>query len=49
MQLFLFVLGKVVTKLHKNNVKLNIIGDLSRFLEGFSNKVDEAYELTRNN
>ncbi|HAU04238.1 MAG TPA: di-trans,poly-cis-decaprenylcistransferase, partial [Pseudoalteromonas shioyasakiensis] len=49
MELFLFVLGKEVKKLHKNNVKLNIIGDLSRFSEGLRNKVDAAHELTRNN
>ncbi|MCF7498732.1 MULTISPECIES: isoprenyl transferase [unclassified Pseudoalteromonas] len=49
MELFLFVLGKEVKKLHKNNVKLNIIGDLSRFSEGLRHKVDAAHELTRNN
>ncbi|HCV03868.1 MAG TPA: di-trans,poly-cis-decaprenylcistransferase, partial [Pseudoalteromonas sp.] len=49
MELFLFVLGKEVKKLHKNNVKLNIIGDLSRFSENLRNKVDAAHELTRNN
>jgi undecaprenyl diphosphate synthase len=49
MELFLFVLGKEVKKLHKNNVKLTIIGDLSRFSESLRNKVDAAHELTRNN
>ena len=39
MELFLFVLTKEVKKLHKNNVKLTIIGDLSRFSESLRAKV----------
>ena len=49
MELFLFVLTKEVKKLHKNNVKLTIIGDLSRFSEGLQNKVHSAQQLTENN
>ena len=49
MELFLFVLTKEVKKLHKNNVKLTIIGDLSRFSEGLRSKVDAAHKLTENN
>ncbi|WP_404339246.1 isoprenyl transferase [Pseudoalteromonas mariniglutinosa] len=49
MELFLFVLSKEVKKLHKNNVKLNIIGDLSRFSDALRSKVDAAHELTGHN
>ncbi|MBQ4833010.1 isoprenyl transferase [Pseudoalteromonas sp. MMG010] len=49
MELFLFVLSKEVKKLHKNNVKLTIIGDLSRFSDSLRDKVDSAHELTANN
>lgn len=45
----MFVLTKEVKKLHKNNVKLTIIGDLSRFSEGLQNKVYSAQQLTENN
>ena len=49
MELFLFVLSKEVKKLHKNNVKLTIIGDLSRFSESLRAKIHTAQELTANN
>lgn len=49
MELFLFVLSKEVKKLHKNNVKLTIIGDLSRFSDTLRGKVDAAHALTRDN
>lgn len=49
MELFLFVLSKEVKKLHKNNVKLTIIGDLSRFSDALRDKVDAAHALTRDN
>lgn len=49
MELFLFVLSKEVKKLHKNNVKLKIIGDLSRFSDGLQEKVHSAQQLTENN
>ncbi|MEH6393375.1 isoprenyl transferase [Pseudoalteromonas sp.] len=49
MELFLYVLSKEVKKLHKNNVKLTIIGDLSRFSEALRSKVDAAHQLTANN
>ena len=49
MELFLFVLSKEVKKLHKNNVKLTIIGDLSRFSESLRAKVHTAQDLTANN
>ncbi|KPH60988.1 UDP pyrophosphate synthase [Pseudoalteromonas porphyrae] len=49
MELFLFVLSKEVKKLHKNNVKLTIIGDLSRFSDTLRKKVDAAHQLTVDN
>ncbi|ALU44866.1 isoprenyl transferase [Pseudoalteromonas rubra] len=49
MELFLFVLSKEVKKLHKNNVKLSIIGDISRFPAGLQQKVVDAEQLTEHN
>ncbi|MBQ4837071.1 isoprenyl transferase [Pseudoalteromonas luteoviolacea] len=49
MELFLFVLSKEVKKLHKNNVKLNIIGDISKFPQSLQDKVHSAHALTAEN
>ncbi|MBE0345884.1 undecaprenyl diphosphate synthase [Pseudoalteromonas peptidolytica F12-50-A1] len=49
MELFIYVLSKEVKKLHKNNVKLTIIGDLSRFPDALQQRVHEAQTLTQNN
>ena len=49
MELFHFVLGKEVKKLHKNGVRLRVIGDTSRFNSRLVEKIAEAEELTRNN
>jgi len=49
MELFMFVLTKEVKKLHKNNVKLKIMGELSRFSDKLQKRVVEAEELTKNN
>ncbi|ATC95376.1 isoprenyl transferase [Pseudoalteromonas tunicata] len=49
MELFLLVLTKEVKKLHKNNVKLQIIGDLSRFSAKLQQRVVEAQALTKDN
>jgi undecaprenyl diphosphate synthase len=49
MQLFLFVLEKEVKSLHKNQVRLNIIGDLSRFSEKLQHNIRQAEALTANN
>ena len=43
MELFLFVLSKEVKKLHKNNVKLTIIGDISRFPDSLHTRVTAAH------
>ena len=43
------VLGSEVKKLHKNNVRLKIIGDTSRFDNKLVSKISEAESLTENN
>ena len=48
-ELFKMVLGSEVKKLHKNNVRLNIIGDTSRFDSKLVSKISEAETLTKNN
>lgn len=49
MELFKMVLGSEVKKLHKNKVRLNIIGDTSRFDSKLIEKITEAQKLTENN
>lgn len=49
MSLFKRVLVSEVNKLHKNNVKLNVIGDRSRFDDSLNEKIDNALALTRDN
>jgi undecaprenyl diphosphate synthase len=49
MQLFLKMLEREVGNLHKNNVRLKIIGDLSRFDEQLKNYIVDAEQLTANN
>ncbi|HDY7663965.1 TPA: isoprenyl transferase [Vibrio vulnificus] len=49
MELFITVLSSEVKKLHKNNLRLRIIGDTSRFSERLQKKIVEAQELTASN
>ncbi|EKT53413.1 polyprenyl diphosphate synthase [Providencia sneebia] len=49
MELFVFALDNEVKKLHKNNVKLLIIGDISRFNERLQKRIKKAQDLTANN
>ncbi|MBL4631264.1 MAG: di-trans,poly-cis-decaprenylcistransferase, partial [Paraglaciecola sp.] len=49
MELFKMVLGSEVKKLHKNNVKLKVIGDTSRFDPKLVSKIKQAESLTENN
>lgn len=49
MELFMFVLQKEIKLLHKNQVRLNIIGDLSRFSAKLQQKITEAQALTAGN
>lgn len=46
MELFRFALNREVKKLHKNNIRLRVIGDKSRFSEGLQRKIAEAELLT---
>ncbi len=49
MELFMFVLQKEIKLLHKNQVRLKIIGDLSRFSSKLQTKIAEAEALTAGN
>lgn len=49
MELFMMVLSSEVKKLHKNNVKLQIVGDVSRFSDKLQERVAQAQALTKNN
>ncbi len=49
MDLFKMVLTNEVKKLHRNNVRLQVVGDLSRFDQGLRNKIAAAEALTANN
>lgn len=49
MQLFVAALKREVKKLHRNNIRLVIMGDLSGFTEQIQTLVHEAQEQTRNN
>ncbi len=49
MELFMMVLSREVNTLHKNNVRLNIIGDVTAFSQKIQNKVADAHKLTKNN
>ena len=49
MQLFLKMLQREVSKLHENNIKLNVIGDLARFDDELNRHIRDAENLTANN
>ncbi len=49
MQLFMHVLEVEVSKLHRNNIRLKIVGDLSQFDERLVQLVREAEEKTKHN
>jgi len=49
MDLFMFVLTREVKKLHKNDIRFQVIGDVSRFSEKLRKKITEAERLTENN
>ncbi|MDW1847794.1 isoprenyl transferase [Vibrio sp. Vb2110] len=49
MELFITVLSSEVKKLHKNNLRLRVIGDTSRFSERLQKKIVEAENLTADN
>jgi undecaprenyl diphosphate synthase len=49
LDLFNFVLNSEVKKLHKNNIQLKVIGDLSRFDDKLKGRIDKAEKLTESN
>lgn len=49
MELFISVLSSEVKKLHKNNLRLRVIGDTSRFSGRLQGKIIEAEALTAGN
>lgn len=49
MDLFMLVLTKEIKTLHKNNVRLKIIGDITAFSDSIQKKVHQAHELTGDN
>ncbi|HDR1022086.1 TPA: di-trans,poly-cis-decaprenylcistransferase [Pasteurella multocida] len=49
MNLFMQALDLEVKKLHKNNIKLNILGDVTGFSEKLQQKISQAEKLTENN
>jgi len=49
MELFMFVLTREVKKLHKNQIRFQVIGDLSRFSDKLIKKITDAEKLTKNN
>lgn len=49
MELFITVLGSEVKKLHKNDIKLKVVGDKSAFSDRLQKKIADAERLTENN
>lgn len=49
MDLFMFVLTKEVKRLHKNNIRFQVIGDVSRFSEKLQKSIAKSELLTAGN
>lgn len=49
MELFALALNREAKKLHKNNIRLNVIGDKSRFSESLQKKIAKVEALTADN
>jgi len=49
MDLFMYVLTKEVKRLHKNNIRFQVIGDLSRFSEKLQKSIKKSEQLTVEN
>jgi undecaprenyl diphosphate synthase len=49
MELFSHALSNQVKKLHENNIKLQVIGDLSRFSDSLHQQIEQAQQLTQDN
>lgn len=48
MELFALSLKQYAKRLHKNNIRLQIIGDISRFSSGLQKQIRQAQQLTEN-
>ena len=49
MELFTRALKKEVPELHENGVRLNFIGDMTRFSSGLRNRMEQVSQLTKGN
>lgn len=49
MELFSHALDNQVKRLHQNNIRLKVIGDISRFSDSLQQKIHAAETLTENN
>jgi len=49
MDLFMFVLTREVKRLHKNDIKFQVIGDVNRFSDKLKKKIADAENLTKDN
>ena len=49
MDLFMLTLKSQAKRLHKNNIRLKIIGDKTRFSASLQSKINDVESLTRNN
>ncbi|MCW8824905.1 MAG: isoprenyl transferase [Gammaproteobacteria bacterium] len=49
MKLFMSALDREVKRLHKNGVRLRIIGDLSAFPEKLQQQIHQSHQLTKDN
>jgi undecaprenyl diphosphate synthase len=47
--LFIYALNREIKNLNKHNVRLNIIGDISKFNQNLQNLIINAHQLTQNN
>jgi undecaprenyl diphosphate synthase len=49
MDLFMMVLTKEVKKLHRHNIRFQVIGDLSRFSDKLQQSIEKSQALTQDN
>ncbi len=49
MDLFMYVLTKEVKRLHKNDIRFQVVGDLSRFSDKLQKSIKKSEQLTANN
>jgi undecaprenyl diphosphate synthase len=49
MELFMTALGREIKRMHKNNVRLRVIGDIEGFSKPLQKRIGDAHALTREN